>query len=53
MAEKLIMFFPDHMERLRALRKTDAGFNEICEHFEIMLVEANNCFGEIDSSTAY
>ena len=52
MAEALITIFPDHMERLRALRKTDAGFDEICEHFEIMLAEANKRFGEIDSSTA-
>ncbi len=52
MTDTLITIFPDSMERLRALRKTDAGFDEICEHFEIMLAEAHKRFGEIDSSTA-
>ncbi len=39
------------MEKLRALRETDAGFDEICVHFEIMLAEANKRFGDIDTST--
>lgn len=44
--------FPENIERLCGLRKTDAEFDEICAHFEIMLAEANNRFGEIDISTA-
>jgi hypothetical protein len=48
----LSKIFPDQIGRLRALRETDAGFDEICGHFEIMLKEAANRFGEIDSSTA-
>lgn len=52
MTETLITIFPDHMERLRVLRKADAGFDETCTHFEIMLAEANNRFGEIDGAAA-
>lgn len=39
------------MKRLRALRETDARFDEICSHFEIMLAEANKRFGDIDTPT--
>lgn len=52
MTGTLSKIFPDQILRLRALRKTDDGFDEICGHFEIMLTEAANRFGEIDGSTA-
>lgn len=44
--------FPKQGERLRSLRNTDADFEEICAHFEMLLGEAAHRFGTIDDATS-
>ena len=51
MTESLEAIFPECTDRLRALRKADVGFDEICTHFEIILGEVNKRFGALDGRT--
>lgn len=44
--------FSDHKEKLHSLRNSDAEFEEICSHFEILLGEVARRFGSNDGSTA-
>ncbi|AXI47113.1 hypothetical protein C1J03_14465 [Sulfitobacter sp. SK012] len=52
MTETLDTIFPECSDRLILLRKTDAGFDEIVAHFEIILTEFNKRFGDLDGPTA-
>lgn len=51
MTNAIDTIFADHMARFHALRETDAGFEEICVHFEIILVEITRRFGAMDTAT--
>lgn len=51
MAEDLETLFADRRTRLRDLRSTDAAFDEICAHFEILLRQAESRFGTLDAGT--
>lgn len=51
MADPLDILFPEQIARVRELRGTNAEFDEICTHFEILLQQAEARFGNLDPET--
>ena len=43
--------FPQEASAIEHLRKTDAGFGELCDHLELLLTEMSQKFGSIDQAT--
>ncbi|WP_299664851.1 hypothetical protein [uncultured Ruegeria sp.] len=50
MTDNLDTIFPGSTKKLLMLRNKDAGFDEICTHFEIILVEMNKNFGPVEGA---
>lgn len=50
LTSNLDTIFPGSTEKLLVLRKQDAGFDEICTHFEIILTEMTKTFGPVEGA---
>ena len=48
---RINMIFPDEGPAIERLRATDAGFDELCEHLELLLSEFAPRFGALDQAT--